>query len=226
VPRDQEDGGFRAYEMAVRGLNPVVEELRAVKNSPGSASLERRRLAVTGGDRVVVAVSAAPKHRFSKEVRISINILAGHGVEGDAHAGPLVRHRYLARWRPKMSNARQVHLIEVELLEDLERLGFRLGPGDLGENVTTRGIELSCLPWGTRLHLGASAVVELRGLRTPCVLIDRFQSGLLKAVTQKGGIPLFRAGVMAVASESGAVQAGDAIKTVLPEPPHNRLPAI
>jgi hypothetical protein len=177
-------------------------------------------------DAVVIAVSAAPMHRFSKKVRPSITILAGHGVEGDAHAGPFVKHRYLARWRPKLVNMRQVHLIEAELFDELESLGFRLGPGDLGENITTRGIALSRLPLGTRLQLGPSAIVELRGLRTPCVLIDRFRKGLLKAVVRKGEAPRLRAGVMGVACESGPVQAGDGIRAALPQGPHGPLPAI
>src|SRR4051812_26245669 len=123
---------------------------------------------------VVVSVSADPVHHFSKPVRSEIVLVAGQGIVDDAHAGVFVRHRYLARWHPRMPNDRQVHLIEAELFETVAAAGYRIGPGALGENVTTRGLDLCHLPLGTHLHLGSSAIIELRGLRTPCVLINRF----------------------------------------------------
>jgi MOSC domain-containing protein YiiM len=96
------------------------------------------------------------------------------GVEGDAHAGSFVRHRYLARRQPGFPNLRQVHLIRSELFASLREVGFEVGAGDLGENITTAGLDLERMPLGTRVALGPSAIVELTGLRTPCVLIDRF----------------------------------------------------
>lgn len=174
----------------------------------------------------VVSVSAAANHGFSKPVRRTILLIAGHGIEGDAHAGALIKHRYLARWRPNLPNERQVHLIEAELFDELRQEGFEVGPGQLGENVTTRGLDLRRLPLGTRLQLGADAVIELRGLRTPCVLIDRFQKGLLNALVRNKETPRFRAGVMATVISGGRVQAGDAIGFKLPEQPHSPLPAI
>ena len=125
----------------------------------------------------VVAVCADPKHRFSKSPCLSINLIAGHGVEGDAHAGPFVKHRYLARRDPRAPNLRQVHLIAVDLFQGLKVAGFGVEPGDLGENITTAGIELETLPLGTELQIGG-ATLRLTGLRTPCVLIDRFIGGL------------------------------------------------
>jgi hypothetical protein len=142
----------------------------------------------------VLSVSQSPRHSFSKPVRNSITLVKDQGVEGDAHAGAFVKHRYLARWRPRLLNERQVHLIDQALFDDLRRDCFDVHPGELGENVTTRGIDLLNLPFGTELTVGSSAVVELRGLRTPCVLIDRFQKGLLKALVRKGDLPGFRAG--------------------------------
>src|SRR5205085_355840 len=135
-------------------------------------------------------------------------LVKGHGIEGDAHAGAFVKHRYLARWRPRMPNERQVHIIDQALFGDLRREGFDVHPGELGENVTTLGIDLMRLPLATTLTFGASATVELRGLRTPCVLIDRFQKGLLKALTRKGDLPPFRAGVMGIACSGGEVRGG------------------
>jgi MOSC domain-containing protein YiiM len=126
----------------------------------------------------IAGLASDGKHRFSKSQRESLVLLEGIGVEGDAHAGLFVRHRYLARRKPAMPNARQVHLIPVELFEALREENCVLGPGDLGENVLTAGLDLESLPLGTILKLGAEAAVELTGLRTPCVLIDRFRTGL------------------------------------------------
>jgi MOSC domain-containing protein YiiM len=175
---------------------------------------------------LVVSVSADAAHRFSKPVLSHIRLVAGHGVEGDAHAGPFVKHRFLARRDSRTPNDRQVHLMESELFAELADEGFTVGPGMLGENVTTRGLDLSRLPLGTRLYLGAEAVVELRGLRTPCVLINRFRAGLLVAVLRTGPRPHYRAGVMARVVAGGLVRAGDAIAVDAPDTPHRRLPAI
>jgi hypothetical protein len=175
---------------------------------------------------LIVSVSADAAHRFSKPVLSHIRLVAGHGVEGDVHAGPFVKHRFLARRNSRIPNDRQVHLLESELFAELADHGFTVGRGTLGENVTTRGLDLSHLPLGTRLHLGAEAVVELRGLRTPCVLINRFQAELLLAVLRSGPRPHYRAGVMARVVVGGLVRAGDAIAVDTPEKPHRRLPAI
>jgi MOSC domain-containing protein YiiM len=125
-----------------------------------------------------------------------------------------------------MPNDRQVHLMGSELFAELADDGFTVGPGILGENITTRGLDLSRLPLGTRLHLGAEAVVELRGLRTPCVLINRFQAALLRAVLRTGPKPNYRVGAMARVVAGGLVRAGDGIAVDAPETSHRRLPAI
>ena len=174
----------------------------------------------------VCSVSGSPRHGFSKPVRESISLIKGYGVEGDAHAGAFVRHRYLARWRPRMTNERQVHLIDQATFDELRGQGFNVQPGQLGENITTVGVELLTLPLGTELRLGPNAVLELRGLRTPCVLIDRFQKGLLKALVRKGEQPRFRAGVMGVVREGGVVSRGDLIRAVPPMGPLQPLPPL
>jgi MOSC domain len=174
----------------------------------------------------VVAVSVDGKHRFSKTTRPSITLTAGHGIEGDAHYGPFVRHRYLARRDPKMPNLRQVHLIPSELFDALRMSGFEVRAGDLGENIATVGLDLECLPLGTILHVGASATLELTGLRTPCVLIDRFKSGLKDRLQSSAAGPRFRAGVMAIVTNGGEVSPGDRIRTVLPAPPYRALPPL
>jgi hypothetical protein len=175
---------------------------------------------------LVVSVSADATHRFSKSVLSHIRLVSGHGVEGDAHAGPFLKHRFLARRDSRMPNERQVHLMELELFAELADDGFAVGPGMLGENVTTRGLDLCRLPLGTLLHLGAEVVVELRGLRTPCVLINRFQAGLLLAVLRMGPRPHYRAGALGRVVVGGLVRAGDAIAVEVPEVPHRHLPAI
>jgi MOSC domain-containing protein YiiM len=174
----------------------------------------------------VVAVSIDGRHRFSKISRLSITLTSGHGIEGDAHYGAFVRHRYLARRNPKAPNFRQVHLIPSELFDALRTSGFEVRPGDLGENIATVGLDLECLPLGTLLRLGASATLELTGLRTPCVLIDRFKSGLKNRLQGGPARPRFKAGVMAIVTEGGEVSPGDRIRAVLPAPPHLDLPPL
>jgi MOSC domain-containing protein YiiM len=174
----------------------------------------------------VVAVSVDGKHRFSKAARPSITLTSGHGIEGDAHYGPFVRHRYLARRNPKAPNLRQVHLIPSELFDALRTSGFEVCAGDLGENIATVGLDLECLPLGAVLMLGASATLKLTGLRTPCVLIDRFKSGLKNRLQGGPAGPRFSAGVMAIVMEGGEVAPGDRIRAVLPASPHLVLPPL
>src|SRR3954469_7393486 len=124
---------------------------------------------------LVEAVSLNPKHGFSKSNQLSIRLVEGVGVEGDAHAGEKVKHLFHRRYKPHLDNLRQVHLIHAELFEQVRAAGFQVAPGEMGENITTRGLDILALPTGTRLRIGAEAVVELTGLRSPCVQIDRFQ---------------------------------------------------
>lgn len=163
------------------------------------------------------------RHTFSKPTEPEIVLLAGIGVDGDAHAGPTVKHR--SRVRRGGPNLRQVHLIQAELLEELREQGFHVEPGALGENVTTHGIDLLALPRGTCLRLGHAAVVEVTGLRNPCVQLDRFQDGLMRAVLDRtpDGALVRKAGVMGVVLAGGAVRPGDAIVVELPEGPHEAL---
>ena len=173
----------------------------------------------------VVAVSRSPRHRFSKERVDAVRLVEGHGVEGDAHAGGTVQHLSRKRWRPAEPNLRQVHVLHAELLDDLAEQGYRVQPGDLGENVLVSGVDLLGLPTGTRLHLGEGAVVEVTGLRNPCLQLDRFQKGLMAAVLDKDpeGRLIRKAGVMAVVREGGEVRAGDAVAVSFPAEPHRAL---
>jgi MOSC domain-containing protein YiiM len=165
----------------------------------------------------IIAVNCDAAHRFSKPTRPGIRLIAGHGVEGDAHAGPLIKHRYQARQTPQMKNNRQIHLIPSELFETVRAFGFEIKPGELGENVTTQGLDLGTLPLGTQLRLGCDAVVELTGLRIPCGYIDRFQKGLkrLMIVRTLQGVT-FRAGVMGVVRAGGVVAPNDPVAVELP----------
>jgi MOSC domain-containing protein YiiM len=174
---------------------------------------------------VVAAVSRAAEHTFSKPTEERIRLLAGLGVEGDAHLGRTVQHRSRVRRDPSRPNLRQVHLIHEELHDELRARGFDVAPGDMGENVTTRGVDLLALPTGTRLALGDEAVVEITGLRNPCVQLDRFQPGLMAAVLDRDahrGL-VRRAGVMAVVLTSGEVRPGDRIALEFPPEPHAPL---
>jgi len=173
----------------------------------------------------ITAVSASAAHTFGKHNRLSIRLLAGLGVEGDAHLGVTVKHRSRVAKDPSQPNLRQVHLIGEETLAHLRTAGFEVAPGQLGENLTTRGIGLLDLPAGTRLRLGADAVVEITGLRNPCVQLDRFRPGLMRALIGRDadGRPLLEAGVMGVVLASGDVTPGDTIEVHMPALPHRRL---
>ena len=174
---------------------------------------------------IVTAVSCSSSHSFSKPNQDSIRLLAGLGIEGDAHLGTKVKHRSRVAKDPTQPNLRQVHLIHAELFDELAGKGFSVAAGAMGENVTTRGIDLLNLPAGTRLHLGESAVIEVTGLRNPCVQIDRFQKGLMKAVLGKDeqGNVIRKSGIMAIVLEGGQVRPGDAIRVELPSEPHRPL---
>jgi MOSC domain-containing protein YiiM len=174
---------------------------------------------------IVTAVSCSGTHTFGKPNTTAIRLLAGLGVEGDAHLGITVKHRTLVRRDPTRPNLRQVHLIHAELHEELQAAGFSVAAGQIGENVTTRGIDLLGLPAGTRLHLGEAAVVEVTGLRNPCGQLDRFQAGLTAALLgrDQDGRLIRKAGVMSIVLAGGDVRPGDAIEVELPLPPHRAL---
>jgi MOSC domain-containing protein YiiM len=174
----------------------------------------------------VVAVGSNPQHGFSKPIQRTIKLVENHGVEGDAHAGRFVRHRYLAAKTPELLNNRQVHLMASELFAELVSVGFIVSSGDLGENVTTEGLDLTSFPLGTRLRIGDSAIVELTGLRTPCSLIDRFQKGLKRAMIRKNARPRFRCGVLGVVKATGQIAAGDPVAVELPLSAWKALPAL
>jgi MOSC domain-containing protein YiiM len=173
----------------------------------------------------VRSVSLGRAHAFSKEVRPSITLVAGRGVEGDAHSGETVRHRSRVRADPAQPNLRQVHLIHAELFDELRSRGFAVGPGDLGENVTTVGLDLLSLPRDAELHIGPSAVVGVTGLRNPCRQLDDFQQGLMEAVLDRGpsGELIRKVGIMGVVLAGGPIRPGDPIGVALPAGPHRRL---
>jgi len=173
----------------------------------------------------VVAVHRSSSHSFSKFAEDGIVLVEGLGVEGDAHAGATVKHRSRVKRDPGAPNLRQVHLLHAELFDELVGRGFAVFPGDLGENITTRGVDLLALPTGTRLRIGDTAEVEVTGLRNPCSQIDRFQSGLTAAVLDRdaSGAIVRKTGVMAVVSRGGRVLPGDTILVQLPEVPHHAL---
>ena len=181
-----------------------------------------------GATSIVVAVCSSPKHGFSKQPKSSIRLLAGRGVEGDAHCGDTVQHLYLKRKDAHAPNRMQVHLLQSELFDELALADFALSPGQLGENITTRGIDLLNLPIGMRLHLGPEAVVELTGLRTPCKQIEAFRPGLLKRLVSRDAAnkALAKAGVMAIVLQGGEVQQNNRIEVVYPAAPHLSLQMI
>jgi MOSC domain-containing protein YiiM len=173
----------------------------------------------------VLAVSLSETHKFAKSNQERIRLLTGLGVEGDAHLGKTVKHRSRVAVDPTQPNLRQVHLIHAELHDELRVAGFEVSAGQMGENVTTRGVDLLSLPTGTRLYLGESAVVELTGLRNPCAQLDRFQLGLMAAVLGRDehGNLIRKSGVMGIVVAGGDIYPGDAIRIELPPAPHQPL---
>jgi MOSC domain-containing protein YiiM len=176
-------------------------------------------------DGKVIAVHLNASHTFSKRSIRQIMLLEGLGVEGDAHCGATVKHRSRVARDPSQPNLRQVHLMHGELFDELFEKAFRVLPGDLGENITTRGLDLLSLPVGTELHIGEHSIVTLTGLRNPCAQIDHFQAGLMSAVPGRSpeGKLLRKAGVMGVVTTTGPVSSGDEIAVKLPPPPHRDL---
>lgn len=200
-----------AYQGHFRKVNPLTEGKLA---SHGAMT-----------DGVVVAVSSSPSHTFSKPNQNSIMLLKGLGVEGDAHMGDRVKHVSRVARDPTAPNLRQVHLIHSELFDELRGKGFDVLPGQMGENITTAGIDILSLPRGTQLRLGKEAVVELTGLRDPCTQLDDFRAGLMNAVLDrddKGGI-IRKSGVMGIVLSGGEVRSGDSIAVRLPEGVLHRL---
>jgi len=173
----------------------------------------------------VEAVSSGASHGIGKENAQAIRLVEGLGVEGDVHAGATVKHRSRVRKDPTEPNLRQVHLIHAELHQELAGQGFEVAAGQMGENVTTSGVELLALPTGARLRLGSEAVVEVKGLRNPCAQLDEIAPGLLKAVLDRDedGELVRKSGVMGVVVEGGEVRPGDSIQVELPPEPHVRL---
>lgn len=174
---------------------------------------------------IVIAVSRNAAHTFSKTTQASIRLLPGLGVEDDAHMGVTVKHRSRVARDPDQPNLRQVHLIHAELMDELRAAGFAVSVGQIGENVTTQGIDLLGLPTGTRLHLGDAAVVEVTGLRNPCSQLDDFQPGLMAATLGRDeqGRLIRKAGVFGIVLAEGTVRPSDSVRVELPPEPRRPL---
>jgi MOSC domain-containing protein YiiM len=175
-----------------------------------------------------MAVSRSPRHTLVKPNEESIRLLAGLGVDGDAHQGVTVKHRSRVARDPTQPNLRQVHLIHAELHDELRLAGFDVLPGQMGENITTAGVDLLGLAKGTRLYLGGEAVVEVTGLRNPCAQLDKIQKGLMAATLgrdQRGNL-VRKAGIMGIVVRAGQVRPGDPVRVEPPPPPHLPLPVV
>jgi MOSC domain-containing protein YiiM len=177
---------------------------------------------------IVIAVSRSPRHTMAKANQDSIRLLAGLGVEGDAHQGKTVKHRSRVARNPADPNLRQVHLIHAELHNELRQRGFHVEPGQMGENITTWGVDLLGLATGTRLYMGDSAIVEVTGLRNPCAQLDKIQKGLMAATLDRdaAGNLVRKAGIMGIVLAAGEVRPGDAIYVEPSPPPHRPLAVV
>ena len=179
----------------------------------------------TGEPNRVAAVSQSPAHTMAKPNQPEIRLIAGIGLADDAHAGVTVKHRSRVARDPTQPNLRQVHLIHAELHDELRAAGFDVAPGQMGENVTTQGIDLLALPAGARLRLGPEAEIEVTGLRNPCAQLDKIQPGLMAATLGRtpDGALIRKAGIMAIVLTGGPVRPGDPITVTLPDGPHTPL---
>ncbi|BBN08106.1 hypothetical protein MPTK1_4g08920 [Marchantia polymorpha subsp. ruderalis] len=176
----------------------------------------------------VTAVCLSQDHTFSKGSQYSIRLLTGEGVAGDAHCGKYVQHVHHKKIDASQPNLRQVHIIQAELHDELQSAGLNVAPGQMGENITIRGVDIISLPLGTRLKIGSTAVVELTGLRSTCAKLNKIHSGLLKAVQpyDHNGNVMPRAGVMSIVVRGAEVRPGDPIQVELPNYPHQPLPVL
>lgn len=165
---------------------------------------------------LVVAVHLDARHAFSKQSVSKIELIAGHGVRGDAHFGITAQHLSKIAKDPTQPNLRQVHLLHEGLLQELHSKGFDVAPGQLGENITTSGLAILALSAGTKLQLGTQVVLRVTGLRSPCSKIESFHPGLLAAVVDRAedGSVIRKAGVMCVVEQGGEVRAGDSILVI------------
>jgi MOSC domain-containing protein YiiM len=177
---------------------------------------------------VVTAVSRSPRHTMVKTNEAQIRLLAGLGVDGDAHQGVTVKHRSRVARNPAEPNLRQVHLIHAELHDELRRQGFAVEPGQMGENITTSGVDLLGLATGTRLYVGETAVIEVTGLRNPCAQLDKIHSGLMAATLDRDaeGNLVRKAGIMAIVLEAGEIRPGDPIRVEPPPLPYRPLAVV
>lgn len=193
------------------------------QSTASSVSVEHDRAPRLAGR--VVAVSCSASHTFSKPTQLSIRLIPGLGVAGDAHMGRTVKHRSRVARDPTQPNLRQVHLMHTELFAELQAAGFHVAPGQLGENISTAALDLLALPAGTRLHVGRSAIVEVTGLRNPCSQLDHFQRGLTAAVLGRDaqGNLVRKAGIMSIVLAGGDVEPEDSIEVELPQPPYRPL---
>lgn len=174
---------------------------------------------------IVISVNKSKSHTFSKYSSDKIMLVKGLGVEGDAHMGEKIKHRSRVAKDPNQPNLRQVHLIHSELFDELKEQEFKVNPGQMGENITTRDVDLLHLPKDTILSIGKNAKVKITGLRNPCKQINSIEIGLINAVLDKDkeGNLIRKAGIMGVVIMGGEVKAGDQIVIKLPSKPHLKL---
>jgi hypothetical protein len=171
----------------------------------------------------VVAVCCNPEPGLPKPVVDAVHLIENWGVEGDYHAGSLVRHRYLAKKDPNRPNLRQALLVDAAVFVELARQDIHIGPGTMGENITIEGIDVMQLLEGTHLAIG-STIVEVMERRNPCYQLNGIDPRLLKAVVKKQPEQtIFKAGMMTRILQSGWVCAGDLVEVLPPADPNHSV---
>jgi MOSC domain-containing protein YiiM len=173
----------------------------------------------------IIALSKSELHTFSKINCDKLLLLEGLGIDGDAHMGKTVKHRSRVKQDPNQPNLRQVHLIHSELFDEVAAKGYHVLPGQIGENITTRGIDLLSLPKGTILKIGSESLVEITGLRNPCSQLNTIKEGLMNAVLGKDddGNLILKAGIMGIVIKGGEIHVNDSIEILLPQQPFVKL---
>jgi MOSC domain-containing protein YiiM len=177
----------------------------------------------------VAAVSCNDTYAFTKPVRDEIVLIAGVGVAGDVHAGVHVKHRGRVRADPHQPNFRQVHLIQQELFAEVGEKGYAVAAGNLGENVTTTGMDLLALPLGTILRFGPEAATGSAGATLGGAAAEAHTATASAVATSGTAGPL--AAVLEVAGRArlGAATAASAVAIAAAadrDDPHDPRPAV
>lgn len=129
-------------------------------------------------------------YRYMRTPINTANLIANHGIEGDRKAG--------------RNKTRHLNIMTLETLQKHALDGYRVAPGEMGEQIIIEGLDVASLKKGDLIQIGESAVVRINNRRSGCEWFEQVQ-GKSKDVDL---------GVMASVSESGQIYVGDTVKVL------------